>query len=79
LATLEGTVPQATAWPSACRFEPRCPYRWQTCATVAPSYLNTAPDRFARCHLYDPSVPDRPTNAARRVASARVSQPEVAP
>ncbi|HZP82559.1 MAG TPA: ABC transporter ATP-binding protein [Chthonomonadaceae bacterium] len=78
LATLEGTVPQATAWPPACRFAPRCPFRWQTCATVAPNYLNTAPDRLVRCHLYDPTIPDRPANAEHRVAAARAVKPEVA-
>jgi oligopeptide/dipeptide ABC transporter ATP-binding protein len=60
LATLEGRVPDATAWPPACRFEPRCPYRWTTCATVPPRFLATAADRAIRCHLYDPEIPDRP-------------------
>jgi oligopeptide/dipeptide ABC transporter ATP-binding protein len=60
LATLEGTVPLATDWPPACRFEPRCPYGWSTCATTAPRFLGTEADRAVRCHLYDPDVADRP-------------------
>jgi oligopeptide/dipeptide ABC transporter ATP-binding protein len=60
LATLEGTVPEATAWPTACRFAPRCPYRWESCVTIAPKYRPPASDRPVRCHLYDPTVPGRP-------------------
>jgi oligopeptide/dipeptide ABC transporter ATP-binding protein len=63
LATLEGTVPEAEAWPPACRFEPRCPYRWATCATKPPRYL-AVDGRRVRCHLYDPQVADRPAHGA---------------
>jgi oligopeptide/dipeptide ABC transporter ATP-binding protein len=69
LTTLEGVVPEATAWPPACRFEPRCPHRWSTCATLAPKYLEDAAERRAvRCHLYDPSITDRPTPSVPAVA-----------
>jgi|SRR5579871_3966383 len=60
LAMLEGTVPSATDWPPACRFEPRCPYRWATCARVAPNPHPTGSDRPVRCHLYDPAIPHCP-------------------
>jgi len=60
LATLEGTVPQPNNWPQACRFEPRCRSRWQTCAEVAPRFLTTETDHQVRCHLYDPEISDRP-------------------
>jgi oligopeptide/dipeptide ABC transporter ATP-binding protein len=73
LATLEGVVPNSTDWPPACRFEPRCPYRWKTCATTAPKYLTTAPDRTARCHLYDPAITDRPPKS---VLSAQPTTPQ---
>jgi oligopeptide/dipeptide ABC transporter ATP-binding protein len=53
LATLEGVVPEATNWPPACRFEPRCPRRWDTCAQVPPAVISTVPERSVRCHLYD--------------------------
>lgn len=63
LITIEGIVPQATAWPPACRFAPRCPERWSICETVAPVYQKQArsgadqtdaTERGVRCHLYDP-------------------------
>jgi oligopeptide/dipeptide ABC transporter ATP-binding protein len=57
LATLEGVVPEATNWPPACRFEPRCPRRWDTCAKVPPPVVVTGPERSVRCHLYSSSVP----------------------
>jgi oligopeptide/dipeptide ABC transporter ATP-binding protein len=60
LETLEGVVPQATNWPRACRFEPRCPYHWETCMQMPPRMRETAPSHTARCHLYDPTVADRP-------------------
>jgi oligopeptide/dipeptide ABC transporter ATP-binding protein len=66
LHTLEGTVPQATNWPPACRFEPRCPYRWGTCATAAPRYLSSEPEHSVRCHLYDPNITDRPQGTMPR-------------
>ncbi|MDQ3814075.1 MAG: ABC transporter ATP-binding protein [Armatimonadota bacterium] len=59
LAMLEGTVPEATGWPPACRFEPRCPYRWDTCARLAPKYRPADSEWPVRCHLYDPET-DRP-------------------
>jgi len=60
LATLEGVIPQATHWPPACRFEPRCPSRWGTCRTITPRMLEQTPGRTVRCHLYDPTIADRP-------------------
>jgi oligopeptide/dipeptide ABC transporter ATP-binding protein len=68
LATLEGTVPQATAWPPSCRFQPRCPHRWETCLRQPPRYLQLEPERAVRCHLYDPEIADRPTASAVRVS-----------
>lgn len=63
LATLEGIVPDATQWPAACRFEPRCRYRWDECRKIAPKYHPAGTDRPVRCHLYDPEIP-KPQNAA---------------
>ena len=70
LETLEGVVPQPTNWPSACRFEPRCRYRWQTCAALAPRYAAlTTPDPV-RCHLYDPEIADRPAQNTKEARKA---------
>jgi oligopeptide/dipeptide ABC transporter ATP-binding protein len=60
LATLEGIVPDAAAWPSACRFAPRCAFRWDSCEKIAPKLHPPASDRPVRCHIYDPSIPGRP-------------------
>ena len=64
LSTLEGIVPQATAWPAACRFEPRCRYRFGSCATIPPKERPGGTNRPCRCHLYDPNIPDRPAARA---------------
>ena len=72
LTILEGVVPEASNWPPACRFEPRCPYRWSTCAEVPPKYRPAEAPRPVRCHLYDPEITDRPRSGtpptAREIA-----------
>ncbi len=73
LATLEGIVPPPTAWPPACRFEPRCAYRWDTCAQVPPKYHPADSDRPVRCHLYDPEIADRPARGAAPIAKEPVA------
>jgi len=65
LTTLEGRVPDATAWPVGCRFEQRCRYRWGTCARVAPAFYPADAEHPARCHLYDPET-DRPMKGTPR-------------
>ena len=67
LAVLEGIVPDAAAWPPACRFAPRCPSCWASCETVAPVIRPAAADRPVRCHLYNPRIPGSP--ASESVAS----------
>ena len=52
LHTIPGQVPAATAWPTGCRFHPRCPYAWDKCRTEEPPLLETgAPGHTARCWL----------------------------
>ncbi len=53
LATIPGTVPPATAWPSGCRFRDRCPYAWERCATAHPPLYRIGDGRVSRCHLAD--------------------------
>jgi oligopeptide/dipeptide ABC transporter ATP-binding protein len=60
LATLEGIVPDAANWPAACRFAPRCAFRWDSCETIRPKLHPSGSDRPVRCHIYDPSIPGRP-------------------
>jgi len=59
LTTLEGRVPSPANWPPGCRFEPRCRYRWETCARVPPVFRPAEAAHPVRCHLYDPGT-DRP-------------------
>lgn len=69
LATLEGIVPDATAWPQACRFEPRCAFRWDECRKIAPKFHPPGSDRPVRCHLFDPEIPQPAENPIAEVIS----------
>jgi oligopeptide/dipeptide ABC transporter ATP-binding protein len=51
LHAIPGQVPAATAWPSGCRFHPRCPYAWDRCREQEPPLLDVAPGHTARCWL----------------------------
>src|SRR5689334_17320944 len=42
--TIQAQVPAATAWPSGCRFHPRCPYAWDRCRAEEPPLLDAAGD-----------------------------------
>jgi len=53
LPTLPGVVPDATNPPSGCRFHPRCPERFDPCASVEPRLISTGPERDVACLLYD--------------------------
>ena len=53
LSAIKGTVPNPFNMPPACRFEPRCPYRWELCREEAPElYPAGSPGQLARCHLH---------------------------
>jgi len=53
LSAIQGVVPSPFHLPPACRFEPRCPYRWETCREVPPElYPAGEGGRVARCHLH---------------------------
>jgi peptide/nickel transport system ATP-binding protein len=73
LATIPGTVPPPTAWPSGCRFRDRCPYSWERCETEHPPLYQIGGGHASRCHLAE--EPERrlhphPPLAAQRGASA---------
>ncbi len=51
LATIPGTVPPPTAWPTGCRFRDRCPYAWDRCATEHPPLYQIGEHHVSRCHL----------------------------
>jgi peptide/nickel transport system ATP-binding protein len=54
LAVLEGTVPDPAAWPPGCRFEPRCPRRFEPCPTIPPPLAEPRPGHTVTCHLHPP-------------------------
>jgi oligopeptide/dipeptide ABC transporter ATP-binding protein len=52
LQGIPGAIPPATAWPSGCRFHPRCPYAWTRCRTEEPPLLEAdGAGHSARCWL----------------------------
>ena len=52
LRSIPGSVPPATAWPTGCRFHPRCPFAWDKCRTEEPPLLETGTaGHSARCWL----------------------------
>jgi len=51
LATIPGTVPPPTAWPSGCRFRDRCPYAWDRCEREHPPLYQIGGGHISRCHL----------------------------
>jgi oligopeptide/dipeptide ABC transporter ATP-binding protein len=57
LVTLEGIVPDAANWPPGCRFQPRCPSRFEPCPTVHPELAPVAGVQCARCLLYPEAFP----------------------
>jgi peptide/nickel transport system ATP-binding protein len=50
LNPIKGTVPPASAWPSGCRFRPRCPKAFQK-SELEPPLLTVEPDHQMRCWL----------------------------
>src|SRR5205807_973914 len=57
LVTLEGRVPDALKWPAGCRFEARCPSRFEPCPTIHPELAAVEGPQQARCLLYEPCFP----------------------
>ncbi len=55
LRAIEGSVPDAGAWPEGCRFRPRCPHGWERCGEepelLAPE--DGGPGGAARCWLVE--------------------------
>ena len=57
LASIPGTVPQPYAWPSGCRFHPRCPSRIAPCAGEIPPWRRAGDDHEAKCWLIEGQLP----------------------
>ncbi len=52
LATISGTVPEATKFPKGCRFNTRCPQKFDPCEQVEPVLIPQANGVQVACHLY---------------------------
>jgi peptide/nickel transport system ATP-binding protein len=51
LTPIPGTVPQLTALPPGCAFEPRCGLRQPECSRAVPELRDAGPNHTARCIL----------------------------
>jgi len=51
LATIPGTVPPPTNWPTGCRFNDRCQYAWDRCLAEHPPLYQIGEGHVSRCHL----------------------------
>jgi len=52
LRPIPGTVPSPAAWPSGCRFRPRCPHAFEPCMRE-PALREVGPEQRMRCWLED--------------------------
>jgi oligopeptide/dipeptide ABC transporter ATP-binding protein len=57
LASIQGAVPQPYAWPSGCRFHPRCAQRFGPCAGEIPPWRRAGDGHEAKCWLVEGTVP----------------------
>ena len=53
LTAIPGTVPHLGAFPSGCRFHPRCPRAQPDCAQKPPVLMEAEPRRWVRCPLWN--------------------------
>jgi peptide/nickel transport system ATP-binding protein len=53
LREIAGTVPSIAAYPSGCRFNPRCPSVTDICRSTAPDITTLAADGLVRCHHHE--------------------------
>ena len=69
LATIPGTVPPPTDWPTGCRFRERCPYAWERCERDHPPLYQIGGHHSLRCHLAE--EPERRLHPHLPLASQR--------
>jgi oligopeptide/dipeptide ABC transporter ATP-binding protein len=71
LAPIGGSVPAPTAWPSGCRFRPRCPKAFDKSETMPP-LLPVGPGHRMRCWLAEPGSGG--SGDAGRVSGSRIAR-----
>ena len=53
LTAIPGNVPALGAFPTGCRFHPRCPKARSDCAQHLPELLEIAPGHLVRCPYWN--------------------------
>ncbi len=53
LQTITGSVPNLIHAPTGCRFNPRCPFRFDLCISQKPRHVEHEPGHYISCHHYD--------------------------
>jgi peptide/nickel transport system ATP-binding protein len=66
LQAIDGSVPMLGALPPGCSFNPRCPDRFEPCASTPPPEYAVGPDHLARCYLHDEGWKHPPTAGTYR-------------
>lgn len=66
----KGEVPDLTALPPGCPFEPRCPFAHDRCRERLPDLVEVVPGHAARCVLYYPDAATTQPERVREVADA---------
>lgn len=56
LVGIPGLPPRLLELPDGCVFHPRCPSAMAHCRAAVPRYEEVRPERWTRCHLYDPQA-----------------------
>jgi peptide/nickel transport system ATP-binding protein len=69
LPVIDGTVPDLSALPAGCAFEPRCEQRFGRCAAEAPAVTELGAERAVRCHLFSSSADESGFAAAESAGS----------
>jgi oligopeptide/dipeptide ABC transporter ATP-binding protein len=58
LLAIPGSVPNPGAFPSGCRFHPRCPAARPECSQSLPGLVEAAPGRMVRCPFWNDADAD---------------------
>jgi oligopeptide/dipeptide ABC transporter ATP-binding protein len=54
LPAIPGNVPSILDLPVGCKFETRCPDRFEKCVLIEPDLIEHSPGHWVRCHLVNP-------------------------
>lgn len=76
LQTIEGRVPQATQYPSGCRFAQRCHKAMSICRQDEPTLLELEDEHKVACVLYDEDIMGRRVNPAE-ISENPVERPHI--